>query len=312
MAPAVDVTRIVAADEPGIAAAVAALAQGELIGLPTETVYGLAADATNDDALRRVFGVKGRPAGHPLIVHIADVSWLGTLAIDVAPACRALVEHAWPGPLTVVVRARDTVSRVATGGRDTVAVRMPAHDAALAIISRLGRPVAAPSANRFGGVSPTRARHVVNDLGGEIALVVDGGACDIGVESTIVDFTLGRPEILRPGAITDDDVRRILAPSGTSIGDGVTGESRAPGMLARHYAPAARLLLHESAATLPRDECPVLDCASDLVEAARTLYARLRELDAAGHTIVHVLLPPATGLGHALRDRLRKAATPAK
>ncbi len=304
-------TRIVAADEPGVAAAVAALAQGELIGLPTETVYGLAADATNDDALRRVFEVKGRPTGHPLIVHIADASWLDALALDVSPACRALVEHAWPGPLTVVVRARDTVSRVATGGRDTVAVRMPAHGAALAIIARLGRPVAAPSANRFGGVSPTTARHVADDLGEDIALVVDGGACDIGVESTIVDCTLEQPEILRPGAVTQDDVRRIVAPSGTSIGEGVTGESRAPGMLARHYAPAAKLVLHETSASLPRDANPVLDCASDLVEAARTLYARLREHDAAGHAVVHVLMPPARGLGHALRDRLRKAASPA-
>jgi L-threonylcarbamoyladenylate synthase len=308
-------TRIVAADEPGIAAAAAALARGELIGLPTETVYGLAADATNDDALRRVFGVKGRPAGHPLIVHIADASWLDALAAEVSPACRALIEHAWPGPLTVVVRARDSVSRVAIGGRDTVAVRMPAHDAALAVIARLGRPVAAPSANRFGGVSPTTAQHVVDDFGGglgeDIALVVDGGACDIGVESTVVDCTLERPEILRPGAVTDDDVRRILEPSGISIGDGVTGESRAPGMLARHYAPAARLVLHDTAASLPRDASPVLDCASDLVESARTLYARLREYDAAEHTVVHVLMPPARGLGHALRDRLRKAAATA-
>lgn len=303
-------TRIVAADEAGIAAAVVALRRGELIGLPTETVYGLAADATNDEALRRVFAAKGRPASHPLIVHIADASWLDTIAADISPACRALIEYAWPGPLTVVVRARDEVSRVATGGHDTVAVRMPAHEAALAIIARLGRPIAAPSANRFGGVSPTTARHVSDDLGADVALVVDGGACDIGVESTIVDCTLDRPEILRPGAVTDDDVRRILAPTGTTLSDMVTGDSRAPGMLARHYAPLARVVLHESAATLPRDASPVLDCSSDMVEAARTLYACLREYDAAGHTVVHVLMPPARGLGHALRDRLRKAATP--
>ena len=310
MAPAVGVTRIVAADDAGIAAAAAALARGEVVGLPTETVYGLAADAKNDDALRRVFSVKGRPVDHPLIVHVADASWLDTLAEEVPPACRALVEHAWPGPLTVIVRANDSVSRVATGGRDTVAVRMPAHDAALAVIARLGRPVAAPSANRFGGVSPTTARHVADDLVSDVALVVDGGACAIGVESTIVDCTLARPEILRPGAVTDDDVRRILAPRGTKIGDGTTGEPRAPGMLARHYAPAARLVLHESAATLPPDGAPVLDCTGDLVESARMLYARLREHDAAGHAVLYVLLPPARGLGHALRDRLRKAAAP--
>jgi len=251
------VSRIVAADARGITVAVDALRRGEVVGLPTETVYGLAADATNDDALRRVFAVKGRPATHPLIVHIADVSQLDDLASEVSDACRVLVEHAWPGPLTVVVRAKGSVSRVATGGRDTIAVRLPAHPAARAIIEQLGRPIAAPSANRFGHVSPTSARHVADDLGDDVSVIVDGGECEVGVESTIVDCTLEQPEILRPGAVTQEDVRRLLEGRGVSVSAEASGESRAPGMLERHYAPRALVVLHENSATIPNDAAVV-------------------------------------------------------
>ena len=301
-------SRIVDADARGIDEAVDQLRRGGVIGLPTETVYGLAADASNDDALRRIFVVKGRPSNHPLIVHIADPSDLDALADGVSETCRLLVEHAWPGPLTVIVRARSSVSRVVTGGRDTVAVRVPAHPVARAIISRLGRPVAAPSANRFGHVSPTSARHVADDLGGAVDLIVDGGECEVGVESTIVDCTLAAPEILRPGAITAEEIHRLLDRRGVSVSDGVSGESRAPGMLERHYAPRARVVLHETGATVPLDAECVLDCASDVVAAARSLYAELRRADANGVPVVHALLPAASGLGHALRDRLAKAA----
>ena len=301
-------SRIVAADARGITAAVDALRRGEVVGLPTETVYGLAADATNDDALRRVFAVKGRPMAHPLIVHIAEVSQLDDLASEVSDACRVLVEHAWPGPLTVVVRAKGSVSRVATGGRDTVAVRLPAHPAARAIIEQLGRPIAAPSANRFGHVSPTSARHVADDLGDDVSVIVDGGECEVGVESTIVDCMLDNPEILRPGAITAEDVRRLLEDRGHSVSAEASGESRAPGMLERHYAPRALVVLHENSATIPSDAAVVIDCSTDVVVAARTLYSRLRDADRAGVELVHAVLPPPRGLGHALRDRLRKAS----
>ena len=301
-------SRIVAADARGITAAVDALRRGEVVGLPTETVYGLAADATNDDALRRVFAVKGRPMAHPLIVHIAEVSQLDDLASEVSDACRVLVEHAWPGPLTVVVRAKGSVSRVATGGRDTVAVRLPAHPAARAIIEQLGRPIAAPSANRFGHVSPTSARHVADDLGDDVDVIVDGGECEVGVESTIVDCTLDNPEILRPGAITAEDVRRLLEDRGVSVSAEASGESRAPGMLERHYAPRALVVLHENNATIPSGAAVVIDCSTDVVAAARTLYSRLRDADRAGVAVVHAVLPPPRGLGHALRDRLRKAS----
>jgi len=302
--------RIVVADERGIAQAVEVLRRGGIIGLPTETVYGLAADATNDAAVRRVFAVKGRPTSHPLIVHVADASQLDTLAVDVSDTCRVLTAHAWPGPLTVIVPANNTVSRAVTGGRDTVAVRVPAHPAALAIIAQLGKPVAAPSANRFGQVSPTTARHVADDLGADIELVVDGGECEVGVESTIVDCTTLQPEILRPGAITAEDIAALLDPHGVTLASEPTGESRAPGMLARHYAPAARLHLVEVGAPLPHASAAVLDCSHDLALVARTLYASLRDLDRRGVHDVNVLLPPPRGLGHAIRDRLHKAASP--
>ena len=297
------------ADEAGITEAVAALRRGLLIGLPTETVYGLAADITNDVALREVFRVKGRPSDHPLIVHIADISQLDDLASHVSPACRALVDHCWPGPLTVVVHAAAHVSRVATGGLDTVAVRMPSSRAAQEVIKRLGNAVAAPSANRFGRVSPTTAQHVAHDLGDDVAMVLDDGPCTIGVESTIVDCTKQQPEILRPGSITPEVVRRILATANVELASEVSGPSRASGMLSRHYAPVATLVLHEQQATVPQDGSPVVDCATDPIAAAHDLYANLRQLDALGHRVVHVLMPRAEGVGFALRDRLKKAAT---
>lgn len=301
-------TRLVGADDAGIDAAVRALRAGLLIGLPTETVYGLAADATNDDALRRVFAVKGRPVDHPLIVHIADRDDLSVVAEHQSTACRILVDHAWPGPLTVIVHARASVSRVATGGLNTVAVRVPGHPVAREIIRRLGRPVAAPSANRFGHVSPTTAQHVIADLGVDVELVVDGGASTIGVESTIVDCTGESPHILRPGAVTHEDVTRLLEPMQVELPGMSRPGMRAPGMLERHYAPLARVVLHESWGTVPRGEEPVIDSASDVVTAAKSLYSRLREVDERGHHLVHVVLPPPVGLGVALRDRLQKAA----
>lgn len=303
-------TKMHSADEAGITEAVDALRRGQLIGLPTETVYGLAADITNDAALKEIFRVKGRPSDHPLIVHIADVAQLDDLALVVSPACRALVQHCWPGPLTVVVAAAPHVSRVATGGLDTVAVRLPSSYIAQEVIARLGNAVAAPSANRFGQVSPTTAQHVLHDLGGDIALVLNGGPCELGVESTIVDCTKPQAEILRPGSITPEEVQRILATTNVDLAAGVSGPSRASGMLDRHYAPMATLVLHEQQTTVPQDGSPLLDCATDPIAAAHDLYANLREFDVLGHRIVHVLMPQAKGVGFALRDRLTKAATP--
>lgn len=299
--------RIVSGSE-GVSTVVAALRNGEVVGLPTETVYGLAADIRNDDALQKIFAVKGRPTSHPLIVHIADPEQLRELTTEISPACEALIRVCWPGPLTVIVRASARISRICTGGRDTVAVRLPAHPLAQRVIRELGAPVAAPSANRFGHVSPTTAQHVVNDLGNDINVVLDGGASDVGVESTIVDCTVSPPQILRHGAITPEDIRDILATCGTDVSLDSSGPSRAPGMLDRHYAPRARLVLHDTADTVPDDGAPLLRWDSNLVEVARHLYDQLRDLDARHIAVAHVVLPAPHGLGYAIRDRLSKAA----
>lgn len=291
-----------------VSSVVAALRDGEVVGLPTETVYGLAADIRNDDALRKIFSVKGRPASHPLIVHIADPEQLRELTTELSPECEALIRTCWPGPLTVIVRASSQVSRVCTGGHDTVAVRLPAHPLARNVIRELGSPVAAPSANRFGHVSPTSAQHVADDLGNDVNLVLDGGACEVGVESTIVDCTVAPPELLRPGAITPEEIRQILEEVGNDLSLRPTGRSRAPGMLDRHYAPRARLVLHESNDAVPEDGAPILRFDGNLVAVARTLYDQLRNLDSRHIPVAHVVLPAPHGLGYAIRDRLMKAA----
>ena len=304
--------RVMQPDTAGVAAAVDALRRGELIGLPTETVYGLAADATNDTAVRRVFTVKGRPDTHPLIVHVAEPADLADLTDEVSPLTRALTTTFWPGPLTIIVRANQNVSRLVTGGRDTVAVRCPAHNAARAVIRALGRPVAAPSANRFGAVSPTTASHVVADLGSDIDIVLDGGECDVGLESTIVDCTTGHYEVLRPGAVTVEQLHTLAATitdlEVQRVADGTTGESRAPGMMQSHYAPRAHLVLHERGDRFDPDGAPVLDFSAGDFTTAHTLYARLRALDTGHIARAHVVLPPPDGIGQAIRDRLTKAA----
>jgi L-threonylcarbamoyladenylate synthase len=296
--------------------AAAALRAGGLVAMPTETVYGLGADAEDAAAVQRIFEVKGRPAGHPLIVHVllADVaSW----AAELPPAAEALAGTCWPGPLTLLLQRTPRASDLVTGGRRTVGLRVPAHPVAQELLVRTGRGIAAPSANRFGGVSPTAAGHVLADLGPlldhERDVVLDGGPSPVGVESTIVDCTTDPPQLLRPGGIPTEDVERILdralAPA--------TGASRAAGMLSSHYAPAATVVLAEDRrgaearagqlATAGR-RASVLDRTDDLVAYAHELYARLRQADADGDDVVVAVLPPPIGLGHAIRDRLQKAA----
>jgi len=292
-----------------------ALRTGGLVAVPTETVYGLAADATDPDALHRIFEVKGRPADHPLIVHLRSAERLDEWAATVPPTARRLVDAAWPGPLTVILpRGRRVLDEV-TGGRDTVGLRVPAHPVAQALLDRSGLAFAAPSANRFGSVSPTTALHVLDELGAFLDpardVILDAGASTIGVESTIVDCAVDPPQILRAGAVTVEEVSRLL--------DGMiapaTGPSRASGMLASHYAPRCQVRLVDDAddalalrAGTPRSE--ILDLTDDLVVYAHELYARLRDADARGVATVIAVLPPAAGLGHAIRDRLTKAAAP--
>jgi L-threonylcarbamoyladenylate synthase len=292
-----------------------ALADGGLVVIPTETVYGLAADAADPDAVARIFTVKGRPRGHPLIVHLADVGELDDWASDVPPDARRLAELSWPGPLTVIVRRSARVPDAVTGGRDTVGLRVPAHPMTLELLRLAGTGVAAPSANRFGAVSPTTAGHVVDDLARFLDpardVVLDGGPCPVGVESTIVDFCSGSPQILRAGGISPEEVGALLQ---TALSD-ATGPARASGMLDSHYAPTARVVLvdtpAEGQALLTQTPGAVLiDMSDDLPRYARHLYAALRDADRRGATAVIAVMPPATGLGHAIRDRLTKAAAP--
>jgi L-threonylcarbamoyladenylate synthase len=293
------------------------LRRGGLVAIPTETVYGLGADADNERAVERIFAVKARPAGHPLIVHIPGPADLPAWAAEVPPPAELLAETCWPGPLTLLLPRAARVIDAVTGGRDTVGLRAPAHPLAQELLARTGLGIAAPSANRFGRVSPTTAGHVLADLGAlldpAIDVILDGGPAPIGVESTIVDCTTEPPQLLRPGGIPTEDVERLLdlglAPA--------SGSARAPGMLTAHYSPAAKVVLvadRRAADELARrldgegHRVVVLDFGTDLVTYARQLYQSLRDADAAGADHVVAVLPPPQGLGHAIRDRLEKAA----
>ena len=294
--------------------AIRKLRAGGVVAVPTETVYGLAADASNPAAVARIFAVKGRPIGHPLIVHIADADQLDVWSSDPSNIARQLATNGWPGPLTLIVPRSERVHDAITGGRTTVGLRVPAHPMTLDLLRTSGLAIAAPSANRFGAVSPTTAQHVLDDLGGLLDPVtdpiVDGGPCTVGLESTIIDTTVDPPQLLRAGAITADDVAALVSDLAQAA-----GPSRASGMLESHYAPQCAVRLVDSAddawalrAGTPGAE--ILEFSNDLAEAARSLYSELRAADTRGVKILIVVLPPATGLGHALRDRLTKAAAP--
>jgi L-threonylcarbamoyladenylate synthase len=315
------VTRILAASARAIEEAARILRRGRLVAFPTETVYGLGAVATNDGAIAELFRAKARPAHNPLILHVADQA--GAVAIaELDARAEALAAAFWPGPLTLVLPARagSPVVRRATAGLPTVAVRVPGHPVALALLEAVLVPVAAPSANPSGLVSPTTARHVAADLDGRVELVLDGGACPLGVESTVVD--LSEPELarlLRPGALPRAAVEEVIG----ALGGAAAGRPRAPGQLARHYAPRLPLRLDARAAAAdeallafgpaPPDAAgPVLNLSpsGDLAEAARNLFAMLRELDRSGARRIAVMPIPAAGIGEAIRDRLARAATP--
>ena len=305
------------------------LRRGGLVGLPTETVYGLAADAENELAVRRIFAVKGRPSTHPLIVHLGSAEAVADWVQSVPAEAEALARAFWPGPLTLVLPRSRRASDAVTGGQGTVAVRVPAHPVALSVLRAFGGGLAAPSANRFGRVSPTQASHVVSDLGPDVDLVLDGGRCSVGVESTIVDLSSGAPAVLRPGGVSLEALERVL---GRRPALRPAGEVRAPGMLPSHYAPRAGLALApraeavDLAARLGREGRRValcgpagmavprgvvhLDAPEDVPELARALYELLRSVDAAGVDVAVVVVPEAEGLGLAVLDRLRRAAAP--
>jgi L-threonylcarbamoyladenylate synthase len=301
--------------DEAVARAVAVLRAGGVVALPTETVYGLAADVTNPAAIARVYAIKGRPPDHPLIVHAHDLAALEGYVAKPSDALRALAAAFWPGPLTAVVERGDRTPRSVTGGQDTVAVRVPDHPLALAILASFGGALAAPSANRFGRISPTTAEHVRADLGDEVDLVVDGGPAAVGVESTIVDLTGAVPAVLRAGAITASQLGEVL---GVPVVTRVGGAVRAPGTLASHYAPRARIVLVEEtareAAARTRAErgerVALLTLPADAARAAKALYATLRALDAEGYDTIVATLPPDTEANAAVRDRLTRASAP--
>jgi L-threonylcarbamoyladenylate synthase len=305
-----------------IAQAAALLRSGQLVAFPTETVYGLGADATNARAVAAIFEAKGRPRFNPLIVHIPSLDAASTVG-RLTVIGRELATAFWPGPLTLVLKkaAHYRVADLATAGLDTIALRIPAHPIGQALLSAAGVPIAAPSANRSGHVSSTTAAHVEADLGDKVAMILDGGATPVGLESTVVDVTGDTPVILRLGGIAREDIARVLGRGVAVAGDQNVAPS-SPGMLARHYAPATRLRLDARdvrdgeallgfGKDLPRHSGPTtnLSPSGDLVEAAANLFAALRMLDAAGATAIAVMPIPAYGLGEAINDRLRRAAT---
>ena len=284
-----------------------------LIGLPTETVYGLAALASRPKAIAKIFQVKARPTNHPLILHLANYRQLEKWAQNVPSYVEILCEKFWPGPLTVVLQRTTKVCDEITGARETVAIRIPNNQVALTLLKKLDDGLVAPSANRFGKVSPTSAKHVVDDLGDDVSLVLDGGDCEIGVESTILDCTRSMPQILRSGAITKD-VLESVAKISIALSD---GESRASGMLEKHYAPNCRVELVETTADAERlsselvsenQKVQILDFFGDVVSYANQLYARLRQADQSGFDVVIAVMPINAGLGEAIRDRLTKAS----
>ncbi|MHB8874205.1 MAG: L-threonylcarbamoyladenylate synthase [Myxococcaceae bacterium] len=311
--------------------AVEVLRQGGLVAFPTETVYGLGADAGNELAVRRIFAAKGRPSTHPLIVHLTDAAALDDWAQEVPSSARRLAEAFWPGPLTLVLPRSERASDAVTGGQPTVALRVPAHPLALELLARFGGGVAAPSANRFGGVSPTTAAHVRQDLGGEVDLVLDGGPCAVGVESTIVDLASPEPALLRPGGVAREELERVL---GRSLPLRAQGGPRVPGTLPSHYAPRAGLVLvapselgaRALALALQGRKVAVMGelpgrlpagaghfpVPSDPAAFARALYATLRQIDEAGFEVIVAATPSPEGLGLAVHDRLTRASAPRK
>jgi L-threonylcarbamoyladenylate synthase len=310
-------TRTLAPDADGIAEAARLLATGELVAFPTETVYGLGGDARSDTAVARIFEAKGRPSFNPLIVHLPDLAAVETVA-KVSPRAQDLARAFWPGPLTLVLPVIDgAVSPLVTAGLSTVAVRVPAHPLAQALLRAFGGPVAAPSANPSGRVSPTRASHVLEGLGGRIAAVLDGGPCAVGLESTIL-LTDPEPLLLRPGGLPVEALEEALGQKLASAGDG--RKPTAPGQLASHYAPEAAVRLNATSAAPgevlvgfgPVPGALTLSETGDLVEAAARLFQTLREADlmaGPGGRIAFAPVP-GTGLGRAINDRLRRAAAP--
>jgi len=323
-------------DKKKIKIAAKFIREGKLVAFPTETVYGLGADALNEKAVKRIFEAKGRPADNPLIVHIADFEQLYELAKEVPREAKILAEHFWPGPLTIVLPKKSSVPKVTTGGLDTVAIRMPAHEIALGLIRASRRPIAAPSANISGKPSPTLAEHVVDDFYGRIECIIDGGEVKIGVESTVLDLTTKPPTLLRPGGLPLEEIEKVIGK--VKVHPVVKGKAvdiaKAPGMKYKHYAPNAQVIVIEGSREKVKEKIKELlndykrrgvkvgvMATGDFYEAdayinlgnseeeiARNLFRALRELDKSGVDIILAEGIEEKGLGLAVMNRLRKAA----
>ena len=321
-------TEVQAADDPGaLGQAVELLGQGQLVALPTETVYGLAADARSPGAVARIFEAKGRPAGNPLIVHVDSVEMAKRCVAAWPSAAAQLAEAFWPGPLSLVLPKADPIPDIVTAGGRTVAVRCPAHPVFSAVLAKCGFPLAAPSANRSNRVSPTRAEHVVDQLGGRIPLVLDGGACDLGIESTVLDLTGDTPTLLRPGMISLGQLQAVLGPVATAKAPAATEPLKSPGQLQQHYSPRAKLILVEgnldaalgqadvTAHVIARTAAPAAwpserwhhlpDAATGF---ARELYDTLHRCDRLGAETILVQPLPDGDEWAALQNRLNRAA----
>ncbi|RAU20623.1 threonylcarbamoyl-AMP synthase [Paramagnetospirillum kuznetsovii] len=311
-------SKILAATPDAVAEAAEALRDGRLVAFPTETVYGLGGDATCDRAVAAIFEAKGRPSFNPLIAHVASMEQAESL-VELNPDAHRLAARFWPGPLTLVLprRADSKVSLLASAGLDSIAVRMPDHPVALALIEAAGRPLAAPSANRSGAVSPTTAQHVAACLGERVSLILDGGPCRVGVESTVVDLSGDRPALLRPGGVEVETLEAVLGLVLPHAADSPDAP-RSPGQLESHYAPSAPVRLNAQAVEAgwallgfgPVAATLNLSPSGDLEEAAANLFAMLRAMDRPGLSGIAVSPIPEYGLGLAINDRLRRAAAP--
>lgn len=312
---------------PAIPRAAEVIKKGGIVAFPTETVYGLGADAFQPLAVARVFEIKGRPYFDPLIVHIARMDHLDRLVSEIPSNAEKLIERFWPGPLTVVLSKKEEVPEIVTSGLPTVAIRMPRHSMALSLIEESGCPIAAPSANRFGYISPTTADHVREQLGDQIDFILDGGPCEVGVESTIISFAGEKPALLRPGGVPPEEIEPIV---GRLEVPSQEGKISAPGMLSRHYAPRTPILIRWSEENLgifqgkkigllsfrkPGNmlifhQVEVLSHKGDLREAAANLFSAIRRLDALKLDLIVAEPVPEVGLGRAIMDRLRRASFP--
>jgi L-threonylcarbamoyladenylate synthase len=296
------------------------LRAGELVAFPTETVYGLGADAMQPEAVAKIYALKGRPSNHPVIVHIAESAQMGQWASNIPEKAWALAERYWPGPLTMILPRAPRVPLAVTGGQDTIGIRVPSHPVARRLLSGFGGGVAAPSANRYGRISPTRAEHVHEEFGMAAPLVLDGGDCDVGLESTIVSLA-GRPMLLRPGAISRAQIEAVVGPLHEAVG---SEAPRAPGTTVSHYAPRTplRWWMSETVGQVPNPDAAVLALRSrpaghrgpwiqlpaDPIPYGRALYAALRDLDHSGAPEILVETPPTDPAWEAVRDRLQRSA----